>query len=308
MRTAAGRRGGHHLRAAGPAAHRHACRPRPQVHSDPARRADPPASWPSRSMNSESGTPWPVSCRRGTAMVRDHGIVRQRPGGSLIIAVVWARYGLCARHPSGYGRSPSDRRDWPPPDGSRSPCSDSRSMPVRSPPILRLPALLGDGEEPLARVLCAAALRGEPGYLPLASGRFRPGLGVSVGFEDAKGTACCLLRDPGQPRQVRHARSLLDEDPQRVRADRQRQPRLPLEVDSERDQHPGQRRGQRQRRRRALPCHGTPRPVTAIMNNGFRVAYVSLRSAAHLVSWCRVDSWSLRSTEETWLSTVLTEM
>src|ERR1022692_2652685 len=27
--------------------------------------------------------------------------------------------------------------------------------------------------------------------------------------------------------------------------------------------------------------------------------YVSRRSVAHLVSWCRVDSWSLRSTEET---------
>ena len=32
------------------------------------------------------------------------------------------------------------------------------------------------------------------------------------------------------------------------------------------------------------------------------------RSAAHLVSWCRVDSCSLRSTDDTWLSTVLTEM
>ena len=34
----------------------------------------------------------------------------------------------------------------------------------------------------------------------------------------------------------------------------------------------------------------------------------SRRSAAHLVSWCRVDSCSLRSTEDTWLSTVFTEM
>ena len=36
--------------------------------------------------------------------------------------------------------------------------------------------------------------------------------------------------------------------------------------------------------------------------------YVSRRSAAQRVSWCREESWSLRSTEETWLSTVLTEM
>ena len=34
----------------------------------------------------------------------------------------------------------------------------------------------------------------------------------------------------------------------------------------------------------------------------------SRRSAAHLVSWCRVESCSLRSTEDTWLSTVLVEM
>ena len=32
------------------------------------------------------------------------------------------------------------------------------------------------------------------------------------------------------------------------------------------------------------------------------------RSVAHRVSWWRVESWSFRSTEETWLSTVLTEM
>jgi predicted RNA-binding Zn ribbon-like protein len=35
---------------------------------------------------------------------------------------------------------------------------------------------------------------------------------------------------------------------------------------------------------------------------------VSRRSAAHRVSWCRVDSCSLRSTDDTWLSTVLMEM
>ena len=34
----------------------------------------------------------------------------------------------------------------------------------------------------------------------------------------------------------------------------------------------------------------------------------SFRSAAHRVSWCRDESCSLRSTEETWLSTVFTEM
>ncbi len=34
----------------------------------------------------------------------------------------------------------------------------------------------------------------------------------------------------------------------------------------------------------------------------------SRRSVAHLVSWCRVESCSLRSTDDTWLSTVLTEM
>jgi hypothetical protein len=90
--------------------------------------------------------------------------------------------------------------------------------------------------------------------------------------------------------------------------------KLVVGLDRERNQHLGQQREQRQCRR-ALPrrlrghtCHGTPRPVTATMINGSRVAYVSRRSVAHLVSWCRVDSWSLRSTEETWLSTVLTEM
>ena len=36
--------------------------------------------------------------------------------------------------------------------------------------------------------------------------------------------------------------------------------------------------------------------------------YVSRRSAAHRVSWCRVDSCSLRSTDDTCDSTVLTEM
>ena len=35
---------------------------------------------------------------------------------------------------------------------------------------------------------------------------------------------------------------------------------------------------------------------------------VSRRSAAHRVSWCRDDSCSLRSTDDTWLSTVFTEM
>jgi hypothetical protein len=35
---------------------------------------------------------------------------------------------------------------------------------------------------------------------------------------------------------------------------------------------------------------------------------VRRRSAAHRVSWCRDESWSLRSTDETWLSTVLPEM
>ena len=39
-----------------------------------------------------------------------------------------------------------------------------------------------------------------------------------------------------------------------------------------------------------------------------RAAQASRRSAAHLVSWWRVESCSLRSTEDTWLSTVLTEM
>ena len=58
----------------------------------------------------------------------------------------------------------------------------------------------------------------------------------------------------------------------------------------------------------ALLVMALPAPLTATMMNGSRVAYVSRRSVAHLVSWCRVDSWSLRSTEETWLSTVLTEM
>jgi len=37
-------------------------------------------------------------------------------------------------------------------------------------------------------------------------------------------------------------------------------------------------------------------------------AQVRRRSAAHLVSWWRLDSWSLRSTDDTWLSTVFTEM
>ena len=34
----------------------------------------------------------------------------------------------------------------------------------------------------------------------------------------------------------------------------------------------------------------------------------SLRSAAHRVSSCRDDSWSLRRTADTWVSTVFTEM
>jgi hypothetical protein len=34
-------------------------------------------------------------------------------------------------------------------------------------------------------------------------------------------------------------------------------------------------------------------------SSSLSAAYVSRRSVAHLVSWCRVDSWSLRSTEET---------
>lgn len=37
-------------------------------------------------------------------------------------------------------------------------------------------------------------------------------------------------------------------------------------------------------------------------------AQIRRRSVAHLVSWCRVDNWSFRSTDETWLSTVLVEI
>ena len=44
-----------------------------------------------------------------------------------------------------------------------------------------------------------------------------------------------------------------------------------------------------------------PRPAPALRSGG-------ARRLASGVSWCRVDSCSLRSTEETWLSTVLTEM
>jgi hypothetical protein len=39
-----------------------------------------------------------------------------------------------------------------------------------------------------------------------------------------------------------------------------------------------------------------------------RRAQISRRSAAQRVSWCRVDSCSLRSTEETWVSTVRAEI
>src|ERR1035438_2971641 len=36
-----------------------------------------------------------------------------------------------------------------------------------------------------------------------------------------------------------------------------------------------------------------------------RLAQIRRRSVAHLVSWWRVESWSLRNTADTWLSTVL---
>jgi len=39
-----------------------------------------------------------------------------------------------------------------------------------------------------------------------------------------------------------------------------------------------------------------------------RGAQARRRSVAHRASWWRVDSCSFRSTEETWVSTVLTEM
>jgi len=48
---------------------------------------------------------------------------------------------------------------------------------------------------------------------------------------------------------------------------------------------------------------GKPRAWT-----GTAGGQVRRRSVAHRVSWWRVESWSFRSTEETWLSTVLPEM
>jgi hypothetical protein len=75
--------------------------------------------------------------------------------------------------------------------------------------------------------------------------------------------------------------------------------------------------GPRPKRAQAAPktrpsrAQNAPKPRPSRAENPPRTRperYVSRRSAAHLVSWCRVDSWSLRSTEDTWLSTVLTEM
>ena len=58
--------------------------------------------------------------------------------------------------------------------------------------------------------------------------------------------------------------------------------------------------------------HGTvpwlPSPGNRPAGNRPMAGQVRRRSVAHRVSWCRVDSCSLCSTEETWLSTVLTEM
>ena len=48
---------------------------------------------------------------------------------------------------------------------------------------------------------------------------------------------------------------------------------------------------------------GGPRPA----GDGFPV-HTRCRSVAHFVSWCRLLSWSFRSTDETWVSTVFMEM
>jgi hypothetical protein len=53
------------------------------------------------------------------------------------------------------------------------------------------------------------------------------------------------------------------------------------------------------------PCS---RPARAAPPSAPARDQISRRSAAHRVSWCRVESWSLRSTEETCVSTVRIEI
>src|SRR5207249_3112376 len=54
-------------------------------------------------------------------------------------------------------------------------------------------------------------------------------------------------------------------------------------------------------------CVGTP-PIALEELARSVVPYTSRRPVAHRVSSCRLESWSLRSTAETWVSTVLTEI
>src|SRR5437870_2848060 len=49
-------------------------------------------------------------------------------------------------------------------------------------------------------------------------------------------------------------------------------------------------------------------PALTVELHELRWNYTTPRSLAHRVSSCLVDSWSLRSTADTWVSTVFTEI
>ncbi len=53
---------------------------------------------------------------------------------------------------------------------------------------------------------------------------------------------------------------------------------------------------------------GATASISANSQGRLAPAQASRRSVAQRVNWWRVDSWSLRRTAETWLSTVLVEM
>jgi hypothetical protein len=95
------------------------------------------------------------------------------------------------------------------------------------------------------------------------SGRRPPAVGIwgQPGRQPAnqRRHADCLLRHPGERRQVPHPNGVIVQQPQQVRADRRRHTRFTLVVDREGQQHPGQQC--RERGRRPGAARGRDREV-----------------------------------------------